>query len=140
MIIFNVCKAQSRHRMSLLILLSFCQQLHKNFPLWNSYICLLQDNWALKVRYQFDFLCLVAYKIIAYTKEVLLPLSLCWFFHKNLFYKNHNPANIYLFKVDNRNTSKRPEIYSKLTISTPVQSRWCLVFLLLTFNIFYIFL
>ena len=29
------------------------------------------------------------------------------------------PANIYLFKVNNRNTEKRCEIYSKLTIKTP---------------------
>ena len=30
-----------------------------------------------------------------------------------------NPANIYLFKVNNRNTRKRCEIWSKLTIKTP---------------------
>ena len=30
-----------------------------------------------------------------------------------------NPANIYLFKVNNRNTRKRCEIRSKLTIKTP---------------------
>ena len=31
-----------------------------------------------------------------------------------------NLANIYLFKVTNKNTRKRCEIYSKLTIKTPV--------------------
>ena len=30
-----------------------------------------------------------------------------------------NPANIYLFKVSNRNSRKRYEICSKLTIKTP---------------------
>ena len=30
-----------------------------------------------------------------------------------------DPANIYLFKVDNRNTRKKCEICSKLTIKTP---------------------
>ena len=30
-----------------------------------------------------------------------------------------NPANIYLFKVNNRNTSKKSEICSKSTIKTP---------------------
>ena len=30
-----------------------------------------------------------------------------------------NPTNIYLFKVNNRNTRKRCEICSKLTIKTP---------------------
>ena len=29
------------------------------------------------------------------------------------------PANIYLFKVDNKNSRKRYEICSKLTIKTP---------------------
>ena len=38
------------------------------------------------------------------------------------------PANIYLFKVDNRNTRKRCEICSKLTIKIP---EW------LTLNIFH---
>ena len=33
--------------------------------------------------------------------------------------KANNPANIYLFKVNNRNTRKRYEICSKLTIKTP---------------------
>ena len=32
-----------------------------------------------------------------------------------------NPVNIYLFKVNNRNTRKRCEICSKLTIKTPEQ-------------------
>ena len=31
------------------------------------------------------------------------------------------PANIYLFKVNNRNTTKMCEICSKLTIKTPEQ-------------------
>ena len=32
---------------------------------------------------------------------------------------SYNPANIYLFKINNRNTRKRSEICSKLTIKTP---------------------
>ena len=32
-----------------------------------------------------------------------------------------NPVNIYLFKVNNRNTRKRCQICSKLTIKTPEQ-------------------
>ena len=31
----------------------------------------------------------------------------------------YNPVNIYLFKVNNRNTRKRREIYSKSTVKTP---------------------
>ena len=33
-----------------------------------------------------------------------------------VFESNHYPANIYLFKVNNRNTRKRCEIFLKLTI------------------------
>ena len=32
-----------------------------------------------------------------------------------------NPDNIYMFKITNRNTKKRCEIYSKLTIKIPEQ-------------------
>ena len=42
----------------------------------------------------------------------------------------HLPTNIYLLEVNNRNTRKRCEICSKLTIKTPE-----LLFLLLTLNI-----
>ena len=35
-----------------------------------------------------------------------------------------NPANICLFKVNNRNIRKRPEIGSKLTIKTPERLYW----------------
>ena len=34
------------------------------------------------------------------------------------------PANIYLFQVNNRNTRKRYEICSKLTIKTPERRQW----------------
>ena len=34
-------------------------------------------------------------------------------------YVDDNPANIYLFKVNNRNARKRCETSSKLTIKTP---------------------
>ena len=34
-------------------------------------------------------------------------------------FQNHSPANIYLFKVNNRNTIKRCEICSKLTTKIP---------------------
>ena len=35
-----------------------------------------------------------------------------------------HPANIYLFKVNNRNTRKRSEICSKLTTKTPTRRQW----------------
>ena len=60
------------------------------------------------------------------------------------------PANIFLLKVNDRNTRKRCVIYSKLTMKTPERCHWCrsdvfiikfehisrpfLVFLLLTWN------
>ena len=46
-----------------------------------------------------------------------------------------DPANIYLFKFDNRNTRKRSEISSMLTIKTPERrQRRQYFFLLLTLN------
>ena len=36
-----------------------------------------------------------------------------------IFMKTYIPANIYLFKVNNRNTRRRCEICSKLSIRTP---------------------
>ena len=48
-----------------------------------------------------------------------------------------NPANMYLFKVNNRNTRKKCEICSNLAIKTP--DAVVLVFFLLTFNIFHTF-
>ena len=66
----------------------------------------------------------------------------------NLF--RRDPANIYLIKINNRSTTKRCEIYSKLPINTPERLQWrhsnifivnfehishlFLVFLLLTWN------
>ena len=38
--------------------------------------------------------------------------------------KNDNPAGIYLLKINNRNTRKRYEICSKLTIKTPERRQW----------------
>ena len=55
---------------------------------------------------------------------------------------SYNPANVYLFKVNNRNTRKRCKVYSKL-IKTPERRQWLvlvsllfflLLFLLLTLN------
>ena len=47
------------------------------------------------------------------------------------------PANIYVLKVNNRNTRKRCEICSKLTIKTPENViDVVLLFLLLTWNMF----
>ena len=79
-----------------------------------------------------------------YFPAKLTCLSLMkWFPDFNAMY----PANIYLFKVNNRSTGKRCEICSKLTIKTQEQSRsgvfmvnfehishLFLVFLLMTLN------
>ena len=35
-----------------------------------------------------------------------------------------NPANIYLFKVNNKNTRKMCKVRSKLTIKTPERGHW----------------
>ena len=41
----------------------------------------------------------------------------------------NNPASIYLLKVNNRNTRKRFEICSKLTLKTPERGQWPTAFL-----------
>ena len=50
----------------------------------------------------------------------------CYFVQTCDFYriKEKIPANIYLFKVNNRNIGKRCEICSKLTIKTPERCQW----------------
>ena len=51
------------------------------------------------------------------------------------------PANVYLFKVNNRTTRKRCEIYFKVNNkNTRTTSDVAMVFLLLTLNIFYTFM
>ena len=52
--------------------------------------------------------------------ESILSTWLSQFFDK-LIKECLIPANMYLFKVNNRNTRKRCEIYSKLTMKTAVR-------------------
>ena len=56
----------------------------------------------------------------------------------------NEPANIYLFKFNNRNTRKKCKICSKLTIKTLERGQWrrsgaliCIVFNLYVFHIFF---
>ena len=60
--------------------------------------------------------CLIG-KITVYYKYLIR----CFAF---LSLREATPANIYLFKVNNRNTGKRCEICSKLTIKTPERRHW----------------
>ena len=50
------------------------------------------------------------------------------FFINKVFIKvkkmHYLPANVYLFKVNNRTTRKRSKTYPKLTIKTPEQRHW----------------
>ena len=52
------------------------------------------------------------------------------------------PINVYLFEVDNRNTRKRYDICSKLTIKTPERGHWCCsgVFIVNFEHVSYLFL
>ena len=52
-------------------------------------------------------------------------------------YHANNPANMHLFRVNNKNTKKRCELCSKLTIKNV--NHVVVVFLLLTLNVFHIF-
>ena len=55
------------------------------------------------------------------TQKVLAKLLVVNFISISVNKLGLCPANIYLFKVNNRNIKKRCEIYSKLTIKTPEQ-------------------
>ena len=55
--------------------------------------------------------------------QVLILDSAVWLDPKYVFVCS---ANIYFFKVNNRNTRRRCEICSKLTIRTPEWRQWCL--------------
>ena len=46
---------------------------------------------------------------------------------ENKYYLNADyvPANIYLFKISNRNKRKRWDIYPNLAIKTPEKCHWC---------------
>ena len=76
---------------------------------------------ALKITFSFNF-------------KLTIPLTRCFlvFCRSISITKNHwnkrnrrlNSTNIYLLKVNNRNTRKRCELYSKLTIKTPERRHW----------------
>ena len=55
-----------------------------------------------------------------------LSLSIIQFWLRLIpcFFAAHSPAGNHMFKVNNRNTRKRCEICSKLTIKTPEQRQW----------------
>ena len=55
------------------------------------------------------------------------------------YYCYNNPTKIYLIKVNNRNTNKRCEICSKLTIKTPKRRHWCRSVFIVALNIFHTF-
>ena len=73
-------------------------------------------------------------------QNMVFPAFIFLFIHSNmsrifffwwlgLFYianniSRQNPANIYLFRFNNRNTRKGSEISSKLTIKTPERRQW----------------
>ena len=64
---------------------------------WSFFAKIVNVFYALTIFFMFS----LDYSVIDYFDRVL------------------NPANIYLFKVNNRNTRKRCEICSTLTIKTP---------------------
>ena len=69
---------------------------------------------------------------------IIIGLLLCTIIHMDLAKLENTGflANIYSFKVNNRNTRKICEICLKLTIMT---SFWCLFVFLLTLDIFHTF-
>ena len=73
-----------------------------------------QDANLKEVAMVIAFPCFANYDFA--TKAINLIIVDFWQFR-------YYPANIYLFEVSNRNTRKRCEIYSELTIKTPEQGQ-----------------
>ena len=72
----------------------------------------------------------MAFRKAAFVPALLIashPVS-TWIFKIMLQKPSHgfcaNPVGIYLLKVNNRNTRRRYEICSKLTINTPARRQW----------------
>ena len=89
-------------------------------------------RWILLWFYCF-FIDRVKHILIKSKQHVLLYLPLIYSYGtKNMsvslssYTTGSNPTGIYLFKVNNRNTRKRYEICSKLTIKIPERRQWYL--------------
>ena len=78
-------------------------------------------NSFILVRFHFDYLALTIF--VEYC-EVFGFKEFQIFFIFGLTLINMFPGNIYLFKVNNKNTRKRCEICLKLTIKTPEWHQW----------------
>ena len=59
------------------------------------------------------------------TPEQCAIVDIVDFVQINATWEGLYPANIYLFKVNNRSTGKRCEIYSKLAIKAPERRHFC---------------
>ena len=90
------------------------------------------QDWKIRSSQNFNSVC-----IIFITLEITCEITNYRTLSVSVY---TNPANINLFKVSNRNTRKRCETWSKLTIKHQNEIiDIILMFLLLTLNIFYTF-
>ena len=120
----------------------------------NRFSCVLREvlKWNTGLKWV-NILPSFEIKILRTSLVPMSPFNTTWKTSKNfwfLMFSGDISANIYLFKVNNKNTSKRCEICSKLTLKTPEWCQWhrsgvfiinfeylshlFLVFLLLTLN------
>ena len=89
------------------------------------------------LKYLWQLFYIISQYPVAFMSEILLKvseISSSWF--TAFVLKLDCPANIYLFKFNNRNGRNRCEICSKLTLKTPYDV--VMIFLLITLNIFHI--
>ena len=113
----------SRLRSSILI--SMKKKDHNNSIF--TFLCTYRKAKNIKVKQNVDHLCPSFFLFFSFLDSFFFLLSKPWSYL----------ANIYLFKIRNRNIRKRSKICSKLTIKTPEWRHD--VFLLLTLNIFHTF-
>ena len=88
--------------------------------------CLIMDLLYMRRNY-------IVHEIIRHAKFFY---DFCFLNGEIIVIFKHDPNSIYLYKVNNRNTRKKCEICSKLTINTPERR---LMFLFLTLNMFHRF-
>ena len=102
-------------------MMTFRNRLQISLQILHETVTYYIKNHLLSFRYKKNFHCCQSYYV----------LMIC--------HSSNNPANICLFKVNNRNIKKRCEISSKLTIIKTLELRQWLFMVLLYLNIFHTF-
>ena len=97
------------------------REMQKVFRLWQALLMILRANFFTIQNIYVDSNSTSSIACILEASYHALFKSVWGCYNQNRYY---NPVYIYLFKVNNRNTRKRYEICSELTIKTPERPQW----------------